>query len=85
VVQEWYVRGMKIKTSVTLSEELLEKMDRQFGARKNRSELIERAVWDFIAREQQKRRDLTDLEILNNKAGELNEEAADVLAYQVEL
>jgi metal-responsive CopG/Arc/MetJ family transcriptional regulator len=76
---------MKIKTSITLSGELLESIDRIFGKQKNRSEFIERAVWDFIRRQKQNRRDLKDLDILNKKADELNREAEDVLSYQVDL
>jgi len=76
---------MKVKTSITISGELLESIDRMFGKQKNRSEFIERAVWDFIKRQKQKRRDWKDLDILNRKADKLNREAEDVLSYQVEL
>ncbi len=76
---------MKIKTSITISPELLESIDKVFGRQKNRSEFIEQAVWDFIKRQQQKKRDLNDLDILNKKAEELNKEAGDVLSYQLEL
>jgi metal-responsive CopG/Arc/MetJ family transcriptional regulator len=76
---------MKVKTSITISGELLESIDKMFGKQKNRSEFIERAVWDFIKRQKQKRRDWKDLDILNRKADELNKEAEDVLSYQVEL
>ncbi len=38
------IGGMKVKTSVTLSEELLEKLQARIGARGNRSEFIEEAV-----------------------------------------
>ena len=76
---------MKIKTSITISEELLVSIDKMFGKQRNRSEFIERAVWDFIERQKQKKRELKDLDILNKKADELNREAEDVLSYQVEL
>ena len=35
-----YIHGMKIKTSVTLSEDLLEAIDKRAGQFKNRSEFI---------------------------------------------
>ena len=76
---------MKIKTSVTLSEDLVREIDalsEQYG---NRSALIEQAVRAFIAAQAKRRRDLLDLEILNRKADTLNEEAMDVLSYQVDL
>lgn len=76
---------MKIKTSITISEELLERINQLLDKQKNRSEFIEKAVWDFIRRQKQRRRDLNDLDILNKKADELNREAEDVLSYQVEL
>lgn len=74
---------MKVKTSITLSEELLHNIDEFFGGGGgNRSEFIEKAVKDYIERQEQKRRDLKDLNILNKKADKLNKEAADVLSYQ---
>lgn len=76
---------MKIKTSITLSEELIQSIDELFGKQKNRSEFIENAVRDFIERQTQIKRDLRDLDILNKKADKLNMEAEDVLSYQVEL
>ena len=75
---------MKIKTSITISPELLKSIDRMFGKQKSRSEFIEQAVWDFIDRQKQKIRDVNDLDILNKKADELNREAEDVLSYQLE-
>lgn len=76
---------MKIKTSITLSEELIQSIDELFGKQKNRSEFIENAVRDFIERQTQIKRDLRDLDILNKKADKLNMEAEDVLSYQVGL
>lgn len=76
---------MKVKTSVTLSEDLVREIDdlsTQYG---NRSALIEQAVRDFLALEARRRRDARDLEILNRRAEDLNEEAEDVLSYQVDL
>ena len=76
---------MKIKTSVTLSEDLVREIDALAAQYGNRSALIEQAVRDFIAAETRRKRDLQDLEILNRKADALNEEAMDVLSYQVKL
>ena len=76
---------MKVKTSVTLSEDLVEAMDKQSGRYKNRSDFIEAAVRMFVAQmilEEQNRKDLT---IINQQADRLNEEAADVLTYQAPL
>jgi len=76
---------MKIKTSITLSEELIQSIDELFGGRINRSEFIEKAVKDYVERQAQRKKDLQDLEILNKKADKLNKEAEDVLSYQVRL
>lgn len=75
---------MKIKTSITLSEELLKVLDKRARQlKKNRSAMIEVAVWAFLrqlARDDQKAK---DLEILNRRANSLNREATDVLTFQI--
>ena len=73
---------MKIKLSITLSEELIKSIDDLFGRQKNRSEFIEKAVRDYIERHAKVERDLKDLPILNKNADKLNKEAEDVLTYQ---
>jgi metal-responsive CopG/Arc/MetJ family transcriptional regulator len=74
---------MKVKTSVTLSEELVEELDEMTDEDSNRSQMIERAVAEFIENRRRRLRDVRDLEILNRSADELNQEIDDVLAYQV--
>jgi len=76
---------MRVKTSVTLAEELVREMDKLAGRYGNRSALVKKAVRSFLAAERQRARDAKDLEILNRKAAKLNKEAQEVLAYQVEL
>ena len=76
---------MKIKASITLSEELMSQIDAQSDRYGNRSAFIEQAVRHFLAVETQRARDAQDLEILNARSESLNEEAMDVLAYQVDL
>ncbi len=76
---------MKVKTSISLSEELIHSIDELFGRQKNMSKFIEKAVRDFIERQIQRKRDLKDLDILNKKANKLNREAEDVLSYQADL
>ena len=76
---------MKVKTSITLSEELIRAMDALSSQYGTRSALIEQAVRDFLATAAQRQREARDLEILNRRAEALNAEAADVLSYQVEL
>lgn len=76
---------MKIKTSITLSEEVLLEIDQISGQSRNRSAFIEIAIRDFLKKRAKKIRDDRDLEILNRNSKRLNREAEDVLSYQVEL
>jgi metal-responsive CopG/Arc/MetJ family transcriptional regulator len=76
---------LKIKTSITLSEDLLQQVDQLAEQYGTRSALIEQAVQEFVALAARRNRDARDVEILNRRAKSLNAEASDVLAYQVEL
>lgn len=75
--------GMKQKTSVTLDTRLLAELDRLGGDDTSRSRLIEQAVEEYIARLRRTEREARDRKILDEVAEELNEEAEDVLTYQV--
>jgi metal-responsive CopG/Arc/MetJ family transcriptional regulator len=77
---------MKVKTSITISEELLKVVDKRAKQyKKNRSDFIEAAVLAFIGRLIRDEQNARDLEILNRRAEYLNQEAAEVLAYQIPL
>ena len=76
---------MKVKTSITLPQDLVQQMDALAGRYGNRSALMERAIRDFIAAQAKRQQDLRDLDILNRRADALNEEAEDVLSYQVDV
>ncbi len=75
---------MKIKTSLSLSEDLISRID-ELSGRKNRSDYIEKALLEYLERQMQKERDRKDLDIINKKAKKLNQEAEDVLSYQAGL
>jgi metal-responsive CopG/Arc/MetJ family transcriptional regulator len=70
---------VRIKTSITLPEDLLERIDH---ADSNRSALIERATRAYLSRLERARREAQDAEIINANADRLNREAMDVLEYQ---
>ena len=70
---------MRVKTSITLPEELLERIDQ---VEKNRSSLIERATLAYLDKLSREERDRRDIEIINRNADYLNAEAMDVLEYQ---
>ncbi len=74
---------MKIKTSVTLAEDLLKAIDEQSGPHRSRSDFIEKAVRAYISQAIRDRQNARDLDIINRHADRLNQEANDVLTYQV--
>ena len=81
----WYINNMKVKTSITLSDEVLEAIDLHIGEYRSRSEFLETAARKFIAQSARKEAEQRDLEIINRRADSLNAEAEDVLTYQVPL
>ncbi len=76
---------MKIKTSITLSEELLKEVDRYLGRSGNRSAFFEEAIQGHLAHKAHQIREAKDLDILNQQADVLNREVKDVLSYQADL
>ena len=78
-----YIGSMKVKTSITLAEDLLKAIDEQSGAHRSRSDFIEKAVRAYIAQVVRDEQDARDLDIINREADRLNQEAKDVLTYQV--
>ncbi len=77
---------MKVKTSITLSDKLIEAVDKRAKQhRKTRSDFIEVAVWAFIGQQIRNEQNARDLEIINRRADFLNQEANDVLEYQAPL
>lgn len=78
--RQWeYNYLVRVKTSITLPKELLERLDQ---VDKNRSALLERAAVAYLARLEREARDRRDLKIIDHNAGRLNREAADTLEYQ---
>lgn len=76
---------MKIKTSITLSEDLLATIDEMAVDYRNRSEFIEVTLRKAIARMIRARQDARDILIINQHHDELNAEVEDALSYQVEI
>jgi metal-responsive CopG/Arc/MetJ family transcriptional regulator len=73
---------MKQKTSITLSGDLLYRLDRLIGPGGNRSAVLEKALDAYLTDQERRLRESRDLEILNRDAARLNREARDVLGYQ---
>lgn len=56
---------MKIKTSVTVSQELLQTIDELMAEGQNRSLFLETAAWEYIARLQRAQQNVRDIELIN--------------------
>jgi metal-responsive CopG/Arc/MetJ family transcriptional regulator len=76
---------MKVKTSVTLSEDIIKDLDRAARRGESRSRAIERLLRERLAAEARRAADRKDLDLINEHSAELNAEAEDVLSYQKEL
>ena len=79
---------MKIKTSITLSEGLVREMDSLLNAPdtpNNRSAFLEAALRQYVALLRRRIRNSRDSEILDRKASQFNDEAKDVLSWQIDL
>ncbi len=74
---------MKLKTSVTLSERMIQEIEKLAGKRRSRSSFLEEAAWAYIAQLKREQTAERDLRILEASADFLNEEMAGALTYQV--
>lgn len=73
---------MKEKTSITLSKDLLARVDRLAGSKQSRSAFIERVLRKYFEDRRRTSIQARDLELLNQAADRLNREADEVLEYQ---
>ena len=74
-----------MKNTITIPDELMHAIDQFTGQKENIEELIEHLLRKYIEEEKKKRQDSKDLQILNDNSDYLNNEAEDVLSYQVNL
>jgi metal-responsive CopG/Arc/MetJ family transcriptional regulator len=75
---------MREKTSITLSSDVLEKIDRAAGNGSSRSAFIEGVLREYFQHETRRQIHARDLERINAAADSLNKEALDVLEYQAQ-
>ncbi|MFY9527853.1 MAG: ribbon-helix-helix protein, CopG family [Candidatus Acidiferrales bacterium] len=73
---------MKEKTSITLSSDVLAKVDHLAGSKLSRSAFIEGVLRDYFRERRRRKAHARDLERINAAADRLNLEAAEVLEYQ---
>jgi metal-responsive CopG/Arc/MetJ family transcriptional regulator len=74
---------MKVKTSVSLSEQCLRELDELAGKGSNRSALIEEAVVEYIERRRRKARGSKDRQIIADNAKSLERDVLETLEFQV--
>jgi hypothetical protein len=74
-----YNNLVRVKTSITLPDDLLKTIDRAGG---NRSAFLERAARAYLAGLERAKREARDVAIIDAHADRLNKEAMDVLDYQ---
>jgi metal-responsive CopG/Arc/MetJ family transcriptional regulator len=75
---------MKEKTSITLSRDVLAKVDKLGGRQKSRSAVIEWMLQEYLRQRERAEIHARDLEILNRAADRLNSEAEETLDYQAD-
>lgn len=75
---------MKIKTSITLSEELLATLDKWRDNHSSRSELIETVLREYAVKRLRAERDARDLEIINANAEKWNAESEAFRDLQID-
>ncbi|CAN5892011.1 hypothetical protein BH23GEM9_BH23GEM9_02090 [soil metagenome] len=75
---------MKQKTSVSLSDDLIEKLEHYAGSASSRSAYIERVLRRHFRRRARLEVNERDRRQIDAAADRLNREAADVLEYQAD-
>lgn len=79
-----YNGSMKVKTSVTLSEDIVAALKKVSRKGESRSTAIERLLRRILADEARRAADARDVALINRHAAALNREALDALRYQVD-
>jgi predicted transcriptional regulator len=75
---------MKVKTSITLSQEAVRALDRLAGRGGNRSQVAERAILEYARQRARADRNEKDRELLDRHADALNGELHEILDFQAE-
>jgi hypothetical protein len=73
-----YSGSMKIKTSLTISEDLLETLDRMAGPGLSLSAFVEEILRDYVEGRAQERREAREIAAINRRAAKLNAEMQDI-------
>ena len=78
-------RRMKRKIFLTLSKDLLAKLDRLAGPNVSRSSFIEKILRDFVGGRAQARRTACEAAAIDRHAAKLNAKMKDALSFQASL
>jgi metal-responsive CopG/Arc/MetJ family transcriptional regulator len=73
---------MKVRTSVTISSELLVQLNELAG--KRRSEIIETALQEYFQKKSRQEVIESDVDIINKNADLINRQVAETLQFQAE-
>jgi metal-responsive CopG/Arc/MetJ family transcriptional regulator len=76
---------MKEKTSITISREVLTRIDRMAGSKQSRSAFIEGVLVQYLRERTRAQRNARDVAIINRNAEILNRDALDGLENQAPL
>lgn len=71
-----------MKTSLTLSGDLIARIDKLAGSKVSRSSYIEQILRDFVDGRAQARKDAREIAAINRHATQLNAEMNDALSFQ---
>jgi metal-responsive CopG/Arc/MetJ family transcriptional regulator len=72
----------KIKTSLTLSREVVTGIDRVAGRKHSRSAVVDAVLRRYLSQRERAAINARDRELINQYADELNAEAEEVLEFQ---
>jgi metal-responsive CopG/Arc/MetJ family transcriptional regulator len=72
----------KMKTSLTLSREVVRGIDGMAGKKRSRSAVVDDVLRGYLLHRARAAANARDAEKINRFAGELNSEMQDVLSYQ---
>jgi metal-responsive CopG/Arc/MetJ family transcriptional regulator len=72
------------KISITLPQNLIAAVDALAGKKHKRSEIVETALRDYVAKENCKELNRRDIEIINKNADLINKQVEETLEFQAE-
>ncbi len=76
--------SMKVRTSITLPEELLVKVDELAGSKNRRSKIVESALVAYVEKKTPRKRNQRDIDIINKNADLINKQVEETLEFQAE-